>query len=459
MLPKMSLSAFCFRVLQLDMGEFHQELCDVVENNRMCVVMAPRQHGKTEVGTIAQALWRAYYGHDGELILMVSSVADQASAIMDRFRHYIENNGVLRERLMPDNTYKEKWGSTQVACKNGVSVRSSGLSSKIRGLPVNYLMLDDVLRDDVGSTGKTKKLFFEVVMPTVSATKGTLSVVGTPQSFIDLLHELYDAKGNGFEKRKFSAVILDEAGEWHHPLWPNKYGLEELEKVKNTVGNVAWSKEYMCKPVSGGSSLFPYSLIEKSIRKSLGENTTIKEGAQYYLGCDIALSSKSGADFSVFMVGEREKEGAPLKVVKILRFKGKPLDEQANIVNDLNDRFHFTKIYVEQAGLGYDFPNKLIQNYSNLSNCVFPFKTTRKEKERILGGLEISFRNGSLLLPDNEVLIEELLAFGVKLREDGHGGFIQSYEALSGHDDCVMSLAILVDASTSNYVSHTVQMV
>ncbi len=452
--PKLSLAAFCFRILNLDMAEYHQEMCKVIQDNRLSVIMAPRQHGKTEVGTIAQALYYAYYAKKPEMIVMVSSVDKQAGKLMDRVRYHIENNPVLKEKLLPKSLYKARWGANEIDCKNSVQIKSYPLSSSVRGLPVDHMMLDDVLRDDVGAMGKTKKLFNEAVFPTISATKGTLSVVGTPQSYVDLLHDLMAPEQTMWAKLKYSAVILDDEGKWVRALWPTRYSLEELEVTKNTVGTVAWSKEYMCNPITGGSSLYPWDLIEKSIVEGLDKEINVSEDKQYFLAADIALSSKKSADFSVYTIGERKGTG-PLKVVKVLRFKGKPLDEQASVVASLNDRFNFSKIVVEQAGLGYDFPEKLIQNYSSLASKVIGFKTTRVAKERILGGLEIAFRNGALLIPKNDILIEELLAFGVKVREDGHGGFTQTYEGLGAHDDCVMSLAMLVEAgSVGATVSH-----
>ena len=437
------------------MSVFHREVADLIEGNRFVVVMAPRQHGKTELGTIAQALWRAYSADEPKIILIVSNVDDQAGKVIGRVRDIIESNELLRAVLMPDSIYKEKWAATELHCRNGVKIIARGLSPKIRGLPVHHLMLDDVLRDDPGSTGKTKKLFREVVLPTINATKGTISVVGTPQSRIDLLHDLLE-KDNGWSKATYKAVITDNTGKWLKPLWPSRYTLEELRNIQATMDSVSWSKEMMCNPVSGNASLYPWSLIENCIVEGLGEDGMVKSDRSYYLGCDIAISDKGGSDYSVFTIGEQLDRG-PLKIVHVVREKGKSTEKQLNIIRDLNKKYGFNKILVEQNGISYELAKEVMRD-PDLRTRAEGFTTTNKNKIRILGAIEIAFRNKALFIPKNEILVEELLNFGIREKEDGFGGRTQSYEGLGAHDDCVMSLALCLEASQQSSVKVSLQL-
>ena len=456
MVPKkLSFSTFCFRILGLQMSRFHRETCTLIERNRFSVIMAPRQHGKTEVGTIAQALWRAYSTDKPILILLVSNVDDQASKVVARVRDIIESNEVLRQVLMPDSIYKEKWAATELHCRNGVQIIARGLSPKIRGLPVNHLMCDDILRDDPGSTGKTKKLFREVVLPTINATKGTISVVGTPQSRVDLLHDLLE-KDNGWAKARYQAVITNSSGDWIEPLWPSRYTLTELKNIQATMDSVSWSKEMMCNPVSGNASLYPWSLIEHCIIEDLGADGMVRPTASYYLGCDVAISDKGKHDFSVFTVGEKNENG-PLKIVNVVREEGKSTEKQLSIIRDLDSKYNFNKVLVEQNGISYELANQVMKD-PQLRTKAEGFTTTNKNKIRVLGAIEIAFRNKGLFVPKNETLIEELLNFGIREKEDGFGGRTQSYEGLGSHDDCVMSLALCLEASSQSVVRATVRL-
>ena len=456
---KLSLKAFAFRFLGLSLAPFHREMCDMIENNRHTVIIAPRQHGKTEVGSVAQCLWYAYYAEEPELILLVSNVDDQASKLMNRVRDAIESSPALSAVLMPDSIYKEKWAATELNCKNGVRIIARGLSPKIRGLPVNHLMCDDILRDDTGSTSKTKKLFREVLLPTINATKGTLSVVGTPQSKIDLLHDLLDAN-NGWTKARYQAVLPNPDGTWREPLWPRcgelGYTLDELRKIQSTMDSVSWSKEMMCNPVSGNASLYPWDLIKDCIIEGI-DSGAVRQEATYVLGCDVSVSSNPNADFSVFTVLEQVGK-QPYRAVHIVRVPGRTIDEQGMIIKNLDSKYNFSRVLVEQNGISYDFV-RTMQRDPQLGRKVEGFLTTHKNKEKILGAIEIAFRNKNLFIPKNETLVEELLNFGIKEREDHFGGRTQSYEGLGAHDDCVMSLALALECAASRAVKATVSIV
>ena len=70
---------------------------------------------------------------------------------------------------------------------------------------------------------------------------------------------------------------------------------------------------------------------------------------------------------------------------------------------------------------------------------IIPFTTTSATKQAIITGLQAAFEHGEIGIPNNPVLIGELLSFESK--RSPSGSF--TYSAPEGlHDDCVMSLGI-----------------
>jgi hypothetical protein len=124
----------------------------------------------------------------------------------------------------------------------------------------------------------------------------------------------------------------------------------------------------------------------------------------------------------------------------------------------LDIKYNFNRVLVEQNGISYELANQVMKD-SQLRSKSEGFYTTAKNKTRILGAVEIAFRNKGLFILKHEVLIEELLNFGIRLKEDGFGGMTQSYEGLGAHDDCVMSLALCLEAAQQSKVKASVETV
>jgi len=208
------------------------------------------------------------------------------------------------------------------------------------------------------------------------------------------------------------------------------------------MGSVAWSKEYMCEPISGGTSLFPWNLLERAIDNDLLPKAEGSKRFTYYLGMDVALSEKDTADWSVIIIGEQSNDEKHLKVVRVERVKGWGTDRLMQRLVELQGKFQFRHALVEQIGVSYDLANQMTSN--PLTRTSFEgFVTSRTNKERILSGLEIAMRNEVLKIPKNDTLIEELLSFGIRDHSSGK----QTFEALGKHDDTVMALAMMVEAT------------
>ncbi len=434
-----SFEFFSSSLLNNFVADFHREIISLVspqaENNRLCFV-APRGHGKSELLGVGFPLWRAFHSKTPLNILIVSATEKQAVHLLDRVKFYVESVPLLRDVLRPNNVHQTKWGGTEIRFKNGCRVAAYALGPSIRHEHPDLIVCDDILRDEIGSNASTKNIFYEVVVPAADAAQ--LVVIGTPQSFIDLLSEL---KGNdSWVSRTWRAVEVDEATGKRTALFPELLPLEKLDEIKASIPSVSWSKEYLCEPISSGSSLFPWALIEKSIDKSLTNMEEGKKSKDYFLGVDVALSDADSADRTVFVVGEETSKGLVVRKVEVR--KGWSSDRIFQRCLDLHSKFVFKRALVEQVGLSYDLANELMKH--PLTRSSFEgFKTSRTSKENILGGLEIVFRNGALSIPKHDILIEELLSFGVKEHSTGK----QTFEALGAHDDTVSALALMVEAS------------
>ena len=197
----------------------------------------------------------------------------------------------------------------------------------------------------------------------------------------------------------------------------------------------------MTNPRAGGSALFTEELLKKRSSLSLSRGTY---GFTYYLGVDVALSKDKKADYSAFIVIEKDRNHN-LKVVKLERYRGISEKEIKDRIIELHRAFKFRKILIEQKGLSYGIVKDLKDSNSEIRGYVMGFDTNKQNKEELISGIHTALSTGNLTLLENEILINELRSFGIK--KDKRTGR-ETYEALGGHDDTVIGLGLSVEAAS-----------
>jgi hypothetical protein len=436
-ISKQFFSSFCRTILNQKLGKMHEEWIEEIMNGRKHInLKAARGHFKTSIMSVAFPLWVMFRFPKSEkkVILICSASMRQSSKIMGLIKDQILENPILRDELLPESIHETKWSESEIKTKKGHIVVCLPFSDTVRGNHCDYCICDDVLTSETTNIDYAKETFYSVVFPTVQAKRGKHIVVGTPMSYTDLLAEL-ETK-DGFKTMVYPAIKANNVGEWLSPTFPEMFTMERLLEIRNTIPAHSWSREYMCRPISSASSLFPYETHIKpniALWEKMRDKFTKDEVPMLFLGVDIAFSESKGADFSVLTELKKIRD-EPLFVSRIIRHKGFSTQE----VKDLHRANQYARIVVEQTGLGQGPVFDLARDDGTRS-AIHAFDTKSKSRELILSRLEILLRNGQLALPNNEELIAELMAMGIKNRNGK-----ETYESLGVHDDTVMSLAFAV---------------
>jgi hypothetical protein len=155
---------------------------------------------------------------------------------------------------------------------------------------------------------------------------------------------------------------------------------------------------------------------------------------KYYLGHDVALSEQRGSDYFA-MVALKRVLNAPLRVVRKMRAKGSE-EEQFEIIRQWNADYHFSKYVIEQKGLSYAMAEKAAKDFT-LAASIEKFNTTHASKDHIIGDLRLGMENKLIGLDGDQDIALELGSFGL-VTVNG----LQTFKALTGHDDLVVALAL-----------------
>jgi hypothetical protein len=448
-LTRKDFGFFCEAILKVKPGKMHCEWIERVQNSpkHLCI-KAARGHLKTTFMSVYFPLWWMYRHpkatslEDEQFVVIESATLDQATEIMRRIKLVLESNPILKHELYPENVWSTKWSETEILCKNGHRVKCIPFGDAVRGRHPNVAICDDVLTSETTNPEYVKEVFYSSVFP-IGQGKGVKHVViGTPQTFNDLLADLEQNKKETFETLKYPAIIMDTQGNWLRPQLPEYFTLEKLREIYNTQPAHVWAREYMVTPASSESSLFPGEIIDMCI--ALEYPPLTEEEAQrveHFLGGDVALSASAGADFTVYIHIARVK-GRPLELRAVHRFSGMPSDKQVEFVKQWHQQFHGSKILVELCPVSIEIVNKL-KNDDMTRAIAEEFVTNKMNKSELLGGLELLMRNRGLKLFRHEILLQELAAFGIKKDRSGN----MTFQGLGEHDDCVLSLALACKAA------------
>ena len=353
------------------MSWHHLEWGDLaMRYNKLCIEAA-RDHGKSFYFSNAYLIWKLYsysppawkqYAKrpsksNSNRGYLFSFSLQQSVDLMEILKGTIEANDTLKERLYPENPKEGAWASTNILCKNGARLTCKGFGSSVRGAHPYYIVVDDGLKDNViySQLQRNKSIdYFHSVIMNMLVPGGQIIVVGTPFHAEDLYGDLKKksiaATGNrnGWFVIEYPAIFPDG-----RILWPGRWGFDDLMDKRATQGNIIFSRENLCRPITNESSIFPMKVLEVSVR-GMERYTLVRNRddfpmkfARIVVGCDFAISANVGADWSVFTVWGVTEE-REMYLMYMYREKGKTFYEQMQTLKAINVRFRPDIMVVEQ---------------------------------------------------------------------------------------------------------------
>lgn len=321
--------------LQAELGPQHRMWWEHLKTGDDVCELAPRDHGKSYSMVRAYSIWRLKYDPWVRDCLILG--ADQPSAVenLDKIKEMMDGSASLRH-LLPIGRADGTNSRTEMLLRNGKRLKTKGLMSPLRGRHPQLVILDDILNDENSwssdSRSEVKKRFNEVIVPLKD--KGTrkdqekgyrsqLVVVGTAQDNDDLYHDLL--KNPNFRGVKLSAIVDEEK---RISLWSDRYSYDDLMKIKTTVGALAFSKEWLNKPLSDETTIFPTTLFPPMFDDKLSYARNYTGFNQVFLGVDFSVPGSVDGDWTVVVAIEFDRSTQTYTLLNYWRAQPTEIMEQ-----------------------------------------------------------------------------------------------------------------------------------
>lgn len=457
-LRKRSFNYFMATVLSdFEVSWHHLEWGSMVQIYLRLCIEAARDHSKSYTFSLAYPIWKMYRYEPAVPYRRIDkeyTISKYGMLITDRFklaRHLlklikneIQSNDILREKLLPEG--KEGWGTDELVCKNGATLMLGSFDSGLRGLHPGYIIVDDFLNKSALYSSEQRQKYTEVFKGEITnmiLPGGSIIVVGTPFHEDDLYGQL--KKDKSWRVFEYPAIFPDGK-----LLWKDRYDLDSLLEKKDSQGTLIFSREILVKPITDAASIFPYHILQKSFigmdEYTLVENihSFKRKFVRTVIGCDFAISSSAGADYSVFTVlGQDELDNYWL--LNQYREKGANYNKQIAMLKQLNANFMPELIFGEDNVF-----QKVMIDMAKDANLPIVGHTTGVNKfdlEKGLPGLAVLFERNRIKFPRGDEHSKSVTDIIVGELSSITWTDKKRLESVSEHDDTVYSLWIAVLAS------------
>ncbi|KIL42054.1 hypothetical protein SD70_02390 [Gordoniibacillus kamchatkensis] len=335
--------------------EFHYELNDLVEDAekdkehyRGLILAAPRGHAKSfRISFLKVIHWAVF--KKKKFVVLISDTGTQAESMTSAIKIEFEQNDRLREDFgdLVGENYGMRWTAgdfyitfpkvdakgIEVKDKRGklrpgytCRIVARGTNAGMRGLKSrsarpDLVIIDDGENDELVQTPLQRKKVWNwltgAVIPMLHPKDGLFVVVGTVLHFDSMLSRLLTMT-DIYRVKRYKAIKDDGSS-----LWPSRFPLNILGKLKQQLGTLKFNQEYQNDPIDEDSQAFRpewfrfYTKNEISFHD--GSWWYHEERMTIWQGVDPAISEKESADdFVIFTIGITETH----KIILLQVFHG-----------------------------------------------------------------------------------------------------------------------------------------
>lgn len=308
---------------------------DVLNCEGHVLLCTGRQVGKTTIFAIKAAEYMIK--HRDSSIIVVSLTEDQAQLMIMKILDYLERN---HRALIESGHLKPTKNKILLKNKSSVLARPVGnTGAAVRGFTGDVLIVDEASR--------MPELMWAAAKPTLLTTGGELWLCSTPHGKQGYFYECFVNKSERFTVFHVnSEEVIKNRKITHNWTQRNREeALKFLNDEKKDMSMLQYAQEYLGEFIDDLRQFFPDELIQKCMIAE--RQDSISKNSNYYLGVDVA---RMGDDESTFEIFERFDD----EVIHVeSQIKQRTyLNEITKHVLELDKIYNFSKIYIDDGGIG-----------------------------------------------------------------------------------------------------------
>jgi predicted phage terminase large subunit-like protein len=411
------------------------ELLDEIEkgNIRFAMVEEPPRHSKSL--NVSQLFPAYFVGKDRNRSVIVASYSGELATDHGReTRNLIATQryqNIFDTKLASDSNAKGRWNT------NGKGAyTAAGAGGSITGKGADLFVVDDPYKDrkeaDSQIIREDRWAWLRSVARTRLTPTGAMLITHTRWHEDDMIGRLTNPKSEYKEEyvtwweykqgKRAKWVLLslpaiaiedEEHRKVGEPLWPERYGVEELEDIKKSLGPYEFSALYQQNPVDDASREFKTEWFKTRTMDEISKMTVRR-----FATIDPNLKKSDQSDYCGVVRNYVNSDGQwNLKATRY-RVNSKEVIDLVFLLHDEG----FEKIGIEEGAFSYvvePFLQEEMRKRGKFPNVV-PLKHNQTMKETRIRGLIPWFAGHMVYLIEGECddLESELLAFPKGTHDD-----------------------------------------
>ena len=421
--------------------KFHAEVIKQLQRvidgkcNRLILQVPPR-HGKSLLAS--QLLPAAYLlAHPDRYVGISSYSSELAEGFSRKAREFFKaGGGLLNESSKAVNA----WGT-----EGSGGLWAAGVGGAITGRSGHLLIIDDPVknREDAESARMMDKLndwYTSTLYTRLEPQVGAIVVIQTRWSENDMIGQLLDNEMNVSEKGRENWTIVDlpalyedegdrpilpahceSIPDWREepgePLCPQRYGQDDLERIREAVGSRDFASLYQQRPAPEGGNMF-----DPLWWQYYNHDTPLPEFQRVMLSVDATFTANNKSDYVVgAVVGQA---GSQFYVLDLVREKLDVVGTMAMIAR-MYQKHQLSGTVIELAASGYAVYQMLQKKVPGLIG----FRPERSKESRAAGCVPV-VEAGNVYLPASatwlDAFVSEFSLFPASKNDDMVDALVQA---------------------------------
>lgn len=391
--------------------ECHREWWEMCcSSHKFVAIAAPRNHAKstsiTKAYTLATILMR-----ERKFILLVSDTESQASFFLNNLKQAMTDENVAKV-FGVRGFIKDSETDCIVEFEDGYQVRilAKGSEQKLRGIlwdnrRPDLIVCDDMENDEIVMNEDRRKKFRDWFMGALlpcRSVNGVIRYVGTILHMDAMLERLMPREFDKLNTETELYVRSPFRAHWyaskyraHNPdfsaiLWEDRWPKEALKAerqrfLEQGLGD-KYSQEYLNQPIDEASAFFKrvdFAAIHDDDRRSK---------KTYYIGADLAVTTKTENDFTAFVIGGVDEHGI-LNIEEVIKER---IDSVAivELILELNKRYEPMYFFFEKGAITNSIlPHLQVEMIRSDNYCTFELMPRTVDKKQYAHTIQARMRS------------------------------------------------------------------